>query len=108
MTEKKIEDITRAQIAARLPDALMKALNDYHRFSQQPAGMEARDFGDHQRACKTAIAHIELLVKLAERANLPDESIGDKNHQERFAGLFKKSKEQITAYKEEWENKSLT
>ena len=77
MTEHiKIPDIvplTRAQIAAFLPDAISTALTSYKNFYDSEAVFEtAKDFSAHHAACKAAIAHIELLIKLARWADLPD------------------------------------
>lgn len=68
-----IEARSRAQIAAFLPDAIAKALTSYRRFIE--AGQtetEAKLFAAHHAAGKAAVAHIELLLKLARWADLPD------------------------------------
>lgn len=64
---------TRAQIANTLPHAIEKALASYHEFYDQMTPDNAKDFSAHHGACKTAIAHIELLLKLAKWADLPQD-----------------------------------
>lgn len=71
----QIEEKTRQSIAAFLPDILDRALLSYAAFAENNApGEEAKDFAAHHNACKVAIAHIELLIKLARWADLEDEA----------------------------------
>ena len=71
-----IEGRTRAQIAQTLPHAIERAIGSYHHFYDQPTPTDAKEFASHHTACKAAIAHIELLLKLARWADLPDECDG--------------------------------
>lgn len=77
----KIEQNTREAIAAFLPGAIAAALQSYSNFLEEQATSEeqpdSKDFKAHHDACKVAIAHIELLVKLAKWADLPDPVLGD-------------------------------
>lgn len=61
----KIQSRTRAQIAAFLPAAITKALATYKELTHIPITREAAEYKKHQEACKVAVAHIHLLVKLA-------------------------------------------
>ncbi|MAY99507.1 MAG: hypothetical protein CMH32_03145 [Micavibrio sp.] len=80
----KIEEETRRQIAHFLPDAIAKTLQSYKDFYDSDAGFEsAKEFSAHHSACKAAIAHVELLIKLAKWADLPDET----GHREEDAEL---------------------
>lgn len=103
------EALTRAQVAAFLPEAIQKSLESYHNFMRlhvpAPAAdgkadgkadgtddagpiagrdtksMDAKyikEFADFHKAAKVAISHVELLIKLAKWADLPD----DKNDAE--------------------------
>lgn len=68
-----IEDKTRQSVAAFLPEILDRALLSYAAFAAAEAPTEgAKDFAAHHTACKTAVAHIELLIKLARWADLED------------------------------------
>lgn len=55
----------RAQIADALPQAIETALSSYHAFIDNPDKKESKDFQNHHAAAKAALAHIELLIKLA-------------------------------------------
>lgn len=76
-TLSSIEDATREKIAKYLPNAIATAINSYHEFYDQQTPETAKDFSAHHSACKAAIAHIELLLKLARWADLPGDD-GDK------------------------------
>lgn len=62
----------RAKIAAGLPAAIDHAMQSYREFYEKEKPEGAKDFSAHHTACKTAIAHVELLLKLAAWAKLPD------------------------------------
>ncbi len=66
----EIEVQTRAQIAETLPKALDKAITSYHEFMDDGDADAAGDFKNHHAACKAALAHIELLLKLAEMVDI--------------------------------------
>lgn len=86
----------RAKIAAGLPDAIDRAMRSYREFNEQEASKTAKDFSAHHTACKTAIAHIELLLKLAAWAKLPDEDTDDV-----LAGLLHDAEAELKRYNEE-------
>jgi hypothetical protein len=68
-----IEDTQRQQIAEFLPDAIKKAIDSYHRFTEEDFSTEEKKFSTRHTACKVALAHIELLLKLAKWAKLSDD-----------------------------------
>lgn len=47
-----------------LPKRIGEAVTRYDDFVLQEPGETPKDFAAHQAACKSALAHIELLVKL--------------------------------------------
>lgn len=100
---QKIEEQTRQQIAAFLPDAIALALTSYHRFSRQEPGEGAKEFSAHHSACKVAIAHIELLIKLARWADLPDTHAGTHNQQILLAAMMQEAQEELDAYRKSGE-----
>tara|TARA_R110002124_G_scaffold287365_1_gene474115 strand:- start:47065 stop:47373 length:309 start_codon:yes stop_codon:yes gene_type:complete len=66
-----LEEKSRDKIAAFLPEALKHSLDSYHQFIISDDHPEdAKSFTAHHNACKVAIAHIELLLKLAKWADL--------------------------------------
>ena len=94
----KIEDTSRAQIAKFLPDALKTALDSYHHFAtQNVTTTEAKEFGAHHTACKVAIAHIDLLLKLARWADLPDPAAADFNQQIVLAAVIGEAENELRA-----------
>lgn len=101
-----IEDATRQHLAAFLPDAISQALKSYYRFAQQDPLPEPKEFSDHHKACKVAIAHIELLIKLAKWADLPHKDAGTPNDQVILDGMVEKAQEELSAYHSRWQNKN--
>ena len=97
---QSIEDTSRAQIASFLPDAIAKALTSYHKFMDAPHESEAKAFSAHHGACKAAIAHIELLLKLARWADLPDARTGSSNEQIMLAAMVQEAEEELRNYRE--------
>ncbi|MGB0719260.1 MAG: hypothetical protein ACPGRX_02240, partial [Bdellovibrionales bacterium] len=74
------QEQTRKDIAAFLPHAIQTALLSYREFSEAQitdpeSSPSSATFKAHHDACKVAIAHIELLLKLAALADLPDPAI---------------------------------
>lgn len=86
---KKMITQSRDDIAKFLPDALAKAFRSYHEFMEQDVPEDAKGFGAHHTAAKVAIAHIELLMKLASIANLMDSD----DHPE-IAGIMQSAEEE--------------
>ncbi len=72
-----IEGASRAQIAHFLPDAIAAALRSYQTFSEREIISDPKDFKDHHTACKVAIAHVELLLKLARFVDVPEANQND-------------------------------
>lgn len=81
----KIEQRMREDIATFLPNAIQSALKSYQSFSEEEAAdpkvTKAKNFKDHHDACKVAIAHIELLIKLAKWADIPPPEMDDEVQQ---------------------------
>ena len=98
-----IEAGMRADIAAFLPNAIQSALESYQSFSEEeasdPKATKAKSFKDHHDACKVAIAHIELLIKLAKWADLPDPKVEDENQQAMLQSLIEKGQAELKGNK---------
>jgi hypothetical protein len=92
-----IEHISRQQIAEFLPQAIEQALTSYHRFSQQPVPEEAKEFSAHHSACKVAIAHIDLLIKLAKWADMDTQSSTKSQELDR---LMQQAMQEIAEYED--------
>lgn len=102
MTEK-IEHAGREQIALFLPDAIAKALTSYHRFADNSIPDDAKGFSAHHGACKVAIAHVELLLKLARWADLPDADSEDQNTQVILSAMMEEANKKLAEYNENME-----
>jgi hypothetical protein len=103
----------RKRLAVFLPVAIAQALESYQRFMDTPAEPEepadedankpkpripkpraskAKHFKDHHDACKMAIAHIELLLKLAEAVHQDNE---DAAKDEAFQQMMSTAREEL-------------
>lgn len=66
-----LEENTRIKIAKYLPEAIDHAIQSYRDISKAETTEAVKKVSAHHSACKAAIAHIELLLKLAAWAQLP-------------------------------------
>ncbi len=104
----KIEEHTRRQIEAFLPDAIYRALISYQQFSEQEAPDEAKEFTAHHNACKVAIAHIELLIKLARWADLPgDDDNGNHSEKAMLKTMVATAEQELEKYRDHNENEKV-
>jgi len=76
MTEIKLEEETRKQVAEFLPRAVKKAIESYDAFIHQADSHETAKFSSHHTACKAALAHVHLLLKLSDIVDIPIEQTG--------------------------------
>lgn len=69
----------RAQIHGQLETAASRVIESYRTFmNEEPEAGDARAFAAHHAACKAALAHLDLLMKLAKIAGLEtDAAEGD-------------------------------
>ena len=87
---------TQNQISAFLPDALAAALTSYEVFARKEIDMEPKSFTAHHTACKVAIAHIELLLKLARR--MMDQSGTGDDTQLRLRDMIARAQNELDHY----------
>lgn len=92
-----LEESTRAKIAESLPAAIDHAVNSYHHFSTTEPNDGVKNFSAYHTACKTAVAHIELLLKLAEWAQLPRKGQEDAD----LAALMQDAQSELDRYRDE-------
>ena len=74
-------DCLRGDFVARLPRLLEKALSTYAYFANTPPPENVKEFAAFQASCRAALAHVHLLVKLAECARAGDASGYDADKQ---------------------------
>ena len=56
----------RTKIAHHLPAAFEAAIESYKSFYSDTPTDDAKSFSAHHSACKAAIAHLQLLIKLSD------------------------------------------
>lgn len=61
-------DALRGRLCMALPDRIAAAVDSYGRFAAAEAPEDAKGFAAHHAACRAALAHMDLLVKLARWA----------------------------------------
>jgi len=61
---------TRDRLRRSLPETLAAVLDAYDAFAARPIPEDAKEFGAWQGGCKAALAHVELVLKLAARVGL--------------------------------------
>ena len=97
----QIEDESREQIAGFLPEAIRKALTSYKKFmEEEKVEIKAKDFKEHHSACKVAISHIDLLLKLARWADLPDATVQGQNDQVVLLAALTEAKKELKEYED--------
>jgi len=89
----------RKQIRAALPSLLGKALTGYRRFAAEPPPKDAKGFATHHAACRAALAHMELLLRLARWAEANGNS--DESSGEDIAKLILEAREALSEITEE-------
>ena len=87
-TPPKVEARSRKDIADFLPRAIERAIKSYDDFSKKEKSEQAKNFKEHHDACKVAVAHIELLIKLAKWADLPDPDMEAEMSQNNLAAMI--------------------
>ena len=82
----ELEEDTRKQVAEFLPKAIRKAFDSYYAYADGDWRLEDKEdgedknkdqkktlpklFAEHHTACKTALTHIELLLKVGKMADV--------------------------------------
>lgn len=91
-------DSSRAAIAQLVPDAMDRAVASYRRFVGVDVPLDAKEFKDHHTACRTALAHLEALLRLARWAA----RVGDApDGAEDFEGMLEKAGAAVAALRGE-------
>ena len=69
-----IQKKTEKYFSSVLPEKLLKILQDYDNFTANQAPNEIKEFGAYHLACKNALSHIVLLLRLLENRKNEDET----------------------------------
>ena len=78
-------------VGQELIPALQKALTDYTCFSENPAPTDIKEFNAYHTACKAALLHIALLVKLTQKDSPQEQMIPD------LSALLEQAKKELSA-----------
>lgn len=90
------EDGMRTRITEFLPRALETALDSYRKFTGEGKEHEdAKGFKEHHDACKVALAHIELLLKLAKLADLPPPHVPDEDKDKLLQTIIENGRKEL-------------
>ena len=77
------------EVGKELHPALEKALTDYLVFSKAPAPTDTKEFNAYHTACKAALLHVALLVKLTQKETPSETIIPD------ISGLLEQAKKEL-------------
>ncbi|MFQ3622075.1 MAG: hypothetical protein SNJ73_00875 [Acetobacteraceae bacterium] len=68
----------RGLVATQVDQAIERAIASYHAFAASgPSGADAKEFAAHHAACKAALAHLDLLLKIAKITETPTPGTAD-------------------------------
>ena len=87
----------RLKIAAVMERALDTALDSYEAFLAQEVDPEPKAFGAHHTACKAAIIHIELLLKMIRSIEAETPQTTQSNHTD-IETLLSKAKAELAQH----------
>lgn len=91
-----IEDDMRGRLAGFLPRALEMALASYRHVSIRKKD-DVADIKKQHEACKVAVAHVELLLKLARRVDvMPQEDHAAED--EEMRGILEEARREIAGF----------
>lgn len=77
-------------VGQKLVPALQKAVTDYLTFSEGNSPTDIKEFNAYHTACKSALLHIALLIKLTQNQTSVDPIIPD------LSALLEQAKKELT------------
>jgi hypothetical protein len=96
-------DGLRNGIARLLPEVMEQAVVSYRRFATHEAPQPAKEFKEHYAAGRSALAHLEALLRLARWASLPAETgegTGERGEEAPLAALVAEARRAVSALTE--------
>lgn len=86
MSDSSVDvNLFRHDFRQKLPKLISEALATYQRFSAGPTPEDTKSFIAYQTACRAALAHIHLLVKLADFTTPGADGVEDQDLNELIA-----------------------
>lgn len=95
---QKIENDMRRRIAKFLPRAFATALSNTEKVHRYPISKDLKEMKDHQALCKAAVAHLELLIKLAKWADLPDPAVENEMEQIQLRTMIENAQKEVEGF----------
>ena len=74
MAQEKIQK-TKDFFLENIPEKLLTALNDYDVFTSENTPTDVKSFGAYHTACKSALSHIFLLMKLLQAVDTSEQDV---------------------------------
>lgn len=88
-------EVSQAALIATLPEAIQRALENYRVLAFVEAPEDAKEFQQHQAACKAALQHVETLMKLINAIDIT--SVGG-NPSDEKAALLARAEAAVEAF----------
>lgn len=89
----ELDEETRQEVAAFLPVVIRKTLQSYEEFIELSKSENSKDFSNYHSACKAAISHLEMLIKLAQLIG-----VVEKNDDPSFKDMLRLAEERVRAH----------
>lgn len=68
----------KGMVASQVDQAIERAIASYHAFAKgEPLSTDPKEFAAHHAACKAALAHLDLLLKIARITETPAPDAAD-------------------------------
>ncbi len=107
MTDKNTEECARSQLRKFLPGALHTALESYRMFMMMERNInESKKYGEHQKAGRIAIGHVDLLFRLAKNMEEEGELSGEEDL-DMLKGLMQQAKQSSDEYHAQHDDNDL-
>ena len=88
------------ELSAFLPSRICEVMNSYDAFAASDIPADAKGFAAYHGACKAALAHVEVLLKIAKWS---EESASEQNPSGGIAELLAEAKEALNSMEDEEE-----
>lgn len=85
----------RGELVEKLPHLLSRALKNYRRFTEAQAPADIKTFTAHQAACRGALLHLHLLIRLTKWAAEKSASSSGPFDQTELARLVEEAEAEI-------------
>jgi hypothetical protein len=95
---KRPQEDVRLLVRTRLPSLIQDALTSYDNFSAGAPPEDAKSFLAYQTACRAAVAHLEMLLKLAAFADAPGQGWLNDDEDREIEQLLETARSAVQSY----------